>query len=243
MTFSDMMSKISSREDIDTVENTISIYGEWCGRKIAKGVAISDLSHRSFFIFGIKVTPHDNSDAYWVDYTHLKKEVDHIYNIDNYSTYEVEIDFNKPQLIQNTLHDLTMRVEEECPVAKQFGHSGIGEGIVWTGNFKDKNLRFKTKGEKHAKGFQVKKVEKVDNEQIQRINDLVGTLTPAWRLDQMLVGTCDLINGGEIDRKYLGNYVRAIISDIGKEESDVIEDRGFKLKNLTKQISKVAREY
>jgi hypothetical protein len=33
-----------------------------------------------------------------------------------------------PQLVQNTLSELTMAVEEECPVAKAFGFSG-GEAL------------------------------------------------------------------------------------------------------------------
>jgi hypothetical protein len=44
----------------------------------------------------------------------------------------MEIDFNMPQLVQNQLSEITIAVEEECPVAKAFGFSGIGEGIVNT---------------------------------------------------------------------------------------------------------------
>ena len=237
-----MMSMISVKEGIDCTKNTISIYGEWCGGSIQKGVAICNLP-KSFFVFGGKVTPHDESGAYWVDYTYLRDCDNLVYNIDDFPTYEMEIDFNEPQLVQNTLHDLTMEVEKECPVAKHFGHSGIGEGIVWTGEFNGKSLRFKTKGDKHAGASKVKTVKKVDNEKLQKIIDLVDKITPVWRLDQMLTETCDLLNGGQIDRKHLGNYIKAVTADIVKEESDVIAGEGFELKDLTKRISQTAREF
>ena len=51
------------------------------------------------------------------------------------------------------------------------------------------------------------------------------------------------MNGGQIDRKHLGNYIRAVIADIVKEESDVIAGEGFELKDLTKRISQTAREF
>jgi hypothetical protein len=36
---------------------TITIYGEWCGGNIQKGVGITNLE-KSFFIFGVKITPN-----------------------------------------------------------------------------------------------------------------------------------------------------------------------------------------
>merc|ERR1712224_947897 len=83
----------------------------------------------------------------------------------------------------------------------------------------------------------------VDSKRAQQIIDLVDTITPAWRLEQMLVETCNLINGGKIDRKiHLGHYVRAVVTDIQKEELDVIRSKEFELKDLTKRISEVAKE-
>ena len=127
-TFNDMIDKVFSTNNLDTVENTVSIYGEWCGKGIQKGVGISEID-KSFFIFGVKITPHDESKpAYWVDYTYLRDESNNIYNINDYETYEVVVDFNEPKLVQNNLNELTLSVEEECPVAKAFGLS------VWENN-------------------------------------------------------------------------------------------------------------
>ena len=74
-----------------------------------------------------------------------------IYFINRFPTFEVEIDFNRPELIQNTLVDLTIQVENECPVAKVFGFDNtVGEGIVWYNH--EHGLRFKVKGELHVSG-------------------------------------------------------------------------------------------
>jgi hypothetical protein len=49
-----------------------------------------------------------------------------------------------PQLVQNTLSELTMAVEEECPVAKAFGFQVLVK-IVWSVNVNGTIHRFKVK--------------------------------------------------------------------------------------------------
>lgn len=132
---------VAVNNDIDMHKNTITIYGEWAGGNIQKGVGICNLP-KSFFIFGVKITPHTETEeelkknpAYWVDYSYLKNNDVRIYNIDDYPTYSIDIDFNMPQLVQNQLSELTIAVEEECPVAKAFGLQ------VWIDNtaYEDEN--------------------------------------------------------------------------------------------------------
>ena len=111
---------VAVNNDIDMHKNTITIYGEWAGGNIQKGVGICNLP-KSFFIFGVKITPHTETEeelrekpAYWVDYSYLKNNDVRIYNIDDYPTYLIDIDFNMPQLVQNQLSELTIAVEDEC---------------------------------------------------------------------------------------------------------------------------------
>jgi hypothetical protein len=92
---------------------------------------------------------------------------------------------------------MTNEVENECPVAKQFGVSGIGEGIVFSHMTPDGVVyRFKSKGEKHSKGPKIKKLKTVDDEKENKIIDVVNQVTPSWRLEQMMDKTFDLMNGG-----------------------------------------------
>lgn len=140
----DLFKKIVERNNIDLNANTISIYGEWGGGSIQKGVGISNIE-KSFFIFGVKISPIvDVSDieavrknpAYWVDYTNLSNNDNRIFNVSDFKTYEIEIDFNTPQLSQNKLSELTLEVEEECPVAKAFFDSVMNENIAYEENGK-----------------------------------------------------------------------------------------------------------
>jgi len=135
--FYGLMLHVAEKENINRNNNTISIYGEWAGGNIQKGVGISNLP-KSFFIFGVKITPHTETEeelkanpAYWVDSTYLRAPEVKIYNIDDYETYSIDIDFNMPQLIQNQLSELTIAVEEECPVAKAFGFSVLENNTAY----------------------------------------------------------------------------------------------------------------
>ncbi len=135
--FSGLLSKVMIKENLDYDNNTVTIYGEWCGGNIQKGVGITNLP-KSFFIFGVKVTPHTTTEeelktnpAYWVDYDYLESPENNIFNIDHFQTWEMDIDFNMPQLVQNKLSELTIAVEDECPVAKAFGFSVLENNTAY----------------------------------------------------------------------------------------------------------------
>jgi hypothetical protein len=247
--FMAFMNIVHLNEKLDTSKNTVTIYGEWCGGNIQKGVGITNLP-KSFFIFGVKVTPHTETEeelkanpAYWVDYSYLKHPERRIYNIDDYPTYSIDIDFNMPALVQNQLSELTIAVEEECPVAKAFGFSGIGEGIVWSCEVKGVTHRFKCKGELHAGKSKVKTLNKVDDVKIRLVMEIAEKVTPTWRLSQMLEQACDFMNGGTIDRSKLGEYIRLVINDVIKEEIDILSEAGLEPKDINKYISEIARRY
>ena len=243
--FEEIIKDISMNNDIDLNENTITVYGEWCGGNIQKNVAINGLD-KMFLLFGIKVTPFDTEEtSYWIDskgYEYFPDET-RIYNIENFGTFKVDVDLNNPKMSQNKIHDLTEFVEDECPIGKYFGISGTGEGIVWVAEYNGDRYRFKSKGEKHAGKSKVKTIKKVDNERLQLIIDTADKVTPVWRLEQMLEETCDFMNGGEMDRSKLGDFIRLVINDIMKEDLHIINDAGLEPKDINKRVSEVARMY
>jgi hypothetical protein len=243
--FKELISKLANQHDIDLTNNTISLGMEWVGKGIQRGVSIS-LMDKSAFIFGqAKVTPfNEELPAYWIGTNKIDSIDDKIYNIENFKTYSIEVDFNQPLLAQNKIIDMTIEVENECPVAKEFGHLGIGEGIVFTHLNEDGTRHiFKSKGEKHAGVSKVKTLKKVDDVKINKTIEVAEKVTPNWRLEQMMTETCDLINGGSVDRSKLGNYIRAVISDVMKEDLVVITDAGLEPSDVNKYISKIARDY
>ena len=245
-----MFHDIAINNNIDMHKNTITIYGEWCGGSIQKGVGICNLP-KSFFIFGIKITPHISNEeelkentAYWVNSSYLRNIDKNIYNIEDYTTYSIDIDFNMPQLVQNELSELTISVENECPVAKAFGFPNtIGEGIVWIADFKDNIYRFKCKGELHAGKSKVKTIKKVDDEKIKKTLEMAEKVTPTWRLSQMLESACDFMNGGTLERNKLGEYIKLVMKDIMKEDLDLIIESGLEPKDISKYVSEISKRY
>lgn len=217
-------------DDID-FENHIAIYGEWCGGSIQKGVALNQLP-KMFVIFGVKV------DDKWIDIVRHDNEQG-IYHIEQFPTFMVDIDFNNPELIQNTLLELTMKVEELCPVGKQLGVEGIGEGIVFT-SIDNPDLKFKSKGEKHSVS-KVKVLNSINEEEVNSINEFVEYSVTENRLKQGLDYMKE--NNIELSQKSTGEYIRWIVNDIIKEELDVIVANTIDLKKANAKISQKAREF
>ena len=228
---------LSSYLDADS-DNTVTVYGEWVGQRIQKGVAISNLE-KSLFVFGIKVSNEDESiNSYWIDSADFKIPTIRIYNIEDYLTFDLELDLNNPQLIQNELADITNKIEEECPVAKEFGFSGIGEGVVWTINFKNNVYRFKVKGTKHSVS-KVKTLASVDVEKLNSINEFVDYSVTKNRVDQ---GLRVVFGETDLDVKKMGEFIKWIKNDIISEEMDTLVENKLEPKDVAKSISTKARE-
>ena len=139
-------------------------------------------------------------------------------------------------------------VEKECPVGKYFGVSGIGEGIV-ASHYDKNDVRvhiFKAKGNLHSakSGGKVKTLKPVDEAHEQLKRDFVNNhACPEWRLDQMYNETFDVINGGMGNIRKTGDYIKAVISDCMKEETDILVEMKLEPKEVNSLISKVAKEY
>lgn len=243
--FKKFVEQINSHNLFDLRHNTVTIYGEWCGGNIQKGVGISNLP-KSFFIFGVKVTPHTETEeelkanpAYWIPSHYLKSPDDNIFNIEDFQTFSIDIDFNMPQLVQNKLSELTIAVEDECPVAKSFGFSGIGEGIVWSCEYQGVVHRFKVKGEKHSSS-KVKTLANVDVEKIESIQKFVEYAVTESRFKQALENVFP--NEEPIDTKKLGDVIRWVVNDVVKEEMDTMVENKIEPKDVNKYLSTKVRE-
>jgi len=241
--FLDLIAQVRDTEgDNITEDDSVLIFGEWAGGNIQKGVAITGIE-KSFFIFDVKIVPYDGSESYYVEFDYLKDVDNRIYNISDYLSYHITIDFNRPDLAQEEMAKITDAVEKLCPVGKAFDKEGIGEGVVWSTTYNGSKLRFKVKGEKHAGASKVKTLKPVDSERISRIHDLVNTIVTGGRLEQMFNLACDTINGGLPERKFLGDYIRMVIKDTMEEDIVAITEAGFEPKEINKYISEVARAY
>lgn len=225
------------QKDLETLfkpfyfKDYVAIYGEWCGGSIQKGVALNKLP-KMFIIFGIKV------DGEWVQLREsIQDNSQNIYNILQFPTYKVDIDFNEPEAVQNYLIERTLEVEECCPVGKFFGVEGIGEGIVFTCD-SNPNYKFKSKGEKHSV-TKVKKLNPVDTEQMDNIKDFVESTVTENRLQQGLEYLKE--NFIEPEPKSTGAFLSWVVKDVLKEEGDTLQDSGFNEKLVKNAIVAKAR--
>lgn len=203
-----------------------AVYGEWCGGNIQKGVAINGLP-KMFVIFGVK------ADDIWIELpSYLYDNQNNIYNILQFPTYEVDIDFNSPEVVQNRLIEMTIAVEECCPVGKFFGKEGVGEGIVFTAEI-DQDLKFKSKGEKHSV-TKVKKLNPIDTEVMKSINEFVEYAVTENRLEQGI--TFFKENNIGVESKNTGQFLSWVVRDVLKEENDAIINNNIDEKKVKNAI-------
>lgn len=221
-------------------DDGIVIFGEWAGNGIQKGVAISDIE-KSLFIFDVKIVPDNGDNPYYVKSDYLRDNANKIYNVEDFLSYTIDIDFNDPNASQNELIDITQKIEDLCPVGKNFDVEGVGEGCVWTAHWKGNKYRFKVKGDKHAGKSKVKVLSPVDEAKLSLVKQTAYLVTPVWRLNQFFNEVTK--NGEEVDRKYIGDFIRAVIKDVMEEDADIIADAGLTPKEVNPSVSKIAKDY
>jgi len=246
------------RDNVASDDRDLIIYGEWCGRGIQKGVGISNLP-KMFVIFQVGFV----NDEY-IENVEEDEDVENVikwsirekmtvsnlpqgfYNIYDFPYFEVEIDFNSPESLNNDIIEMTMSVENECPVYKQLtNETGIGEGIVWT-PYKssidnvlfDSDMMFKTKGEKHS-ATKVKTLAPVDVERVESINEFIDSTVTETRINQAIEYIVEM--GLEPSEKTTGDVIRWINGDIWKEEADTIKANGFDRKEIGSPIARKAK--
>ena len=218
-------------EDIEFDEQVV-IFGEWCGAGVQSGVALAQVP-RIFVIFACQV------DGQWIHYSRSFPDQG-IYNILDFPTFEMDIDFEHPELSQNLLGELTVAVEEECPVGKHFGVSGVGEGIVWTADYNGHHYTFKVKGEKHSSS-KVKTLASVDVDSIQAVSDFVDSVLTESRLNQGIEFLKS--DGKPVNQTSTGDFLRWVVNDVIKEETDTIIVNQLDYKKINSTVSNKARQW
>jgi len=237
-----LIERVYDAHGLQPADVTVVIYGEWAGKGIhgVNDVAIGTLE-KAFYIFGVMIAKPEDPEftAYWVDCTGLSDKENRIFNINDYDRYAIEIDFANPDFARARLEEITASVERECPVAKAFGVSGVGEGVVWTGEHGGIVYRFKVKGEKHQIA-KTREIAPVDVEKLGSYREFVEyAVTPA-RLNQAIEKVCGGVDG--IDIRQMGAVIRWMIDDVQKEETDTLVANSLSLADVSKYITARTRE-
>jgi len=232
-------------KDIDAffAYDTIIVYGEWAGGNIQKGVGLCETS-KAFYPFYLeylkdgeaveRVTfPNGRLQGNWLYNSEVR-----VFSITAFDVYSVNIDFNCPELVQNILAEITEAVENECPVAKYFGVSGIGEGVVWTAEWNNQVLRFKVKGEKHSSS-KVKTLASVDVEKVGSAVEFADSVVTDSRFNQAIE---NVFNSESVDIKKLGEVIKWVMNDVLKEEVDTMAANNLEPKDVGKYISQKVKE-
>lgn len=217
--------------------DSIIIYGELAGKGIQNKVAVSQID-RFFAPFSIVGVNKDTVDE--LDVKLSINESIRFYPVETFGVYNVQLDLDNVHLAQQEIKDLTISIENECPVGKYFGVSGTGEGIVFTDE--TKQYSFKSKGEKHSVS-KVKVIANVDIEKINKIKDFIDYSVTENRLNQGIEYLKEM--NKELDISNMGDFLRWLANDVLKEEQDVITENGLDndLKAIMKSVSSKGRKW
>jgi hypothetical protein len=225
----------------------IAIYGEWCGQGIQKGVAIAQLTKR-FVVFGIRCLDPSDGSSKWLDLETLGDLLDrpdlNIYNICHFPTFQLEIDFGCPESSQPELERRTLEVSQECPVAREFGVSGPGEGIVWSpidvNHPHYRSYLFKTKGEQYQPTSH-SKIASANPERVKTVGDFVDRTVTDIRCRQGL----EYLEEQKMDltKRNIARFVEWVRNDILKEERDILEESGLEERDVKGPINKKASSW
>ena len=224
-------------------DNPVAIYGEWCGSNIQGGVGLSELASKMFVIFAVRIGAEDETRWLELDPS-LSDPENGIYNILDYPYWDMTVDFEQPAFARNIMVDLTLSVEEECPVAKAHGvEKGTGEGVVWKcveSGFEDSGFWFKVKGEKHSVS-KVKTLSPVDPEMMKNAQEFVESNVTENRCLQGIQTLQEM--GAELSMKSTGIFLKWIFEDIISEEKDTLTASSLDAKTVSKPISEKARKW
>ena len=209
-------------------DEVVTVFGEWCGGNIQKGVALSQLS-KMFVVFDIKV-----GDYYYLPYEVVLVDMPlNVKSVYDFPTYSVDVDFSNPEGCVGTLQEITVGVEEECPVGKFFGVSGVGEGVVWKSSGTMPRQVFKVKGEKHS----VTKVKKLTSSSVENMEGIKEFVQYALTEQRLLQGIGEVFGDQTPDISNLGDFIKWVKGDIFSEEMDTLISSGIEPKHVVKSLS------
>lgn len=230
---------------------SVALFAEWSGKGIQKGVAVGEVD-KFMAIFGACAKgPEDGDSREWfnmAEFDRLPASPEHrIYNLlqPEFKPLETKINFNKPELAQNFLVEATNEVERECPIGKFFGISGIGEGRVWscvTPGWTDPGYWMKVKGTAHSVS-RVKTLAEVDVEKVASLYEFADKVCTRPRLEQGIQWLQENGNEKRLTQRSTGEFIRWVVGDIVKEESDTMVVSNLTPTEVGKACGKHAQKF
>jgi hypothetical protein len=227
----------------------VTLFGEWIGPGVQKGVAIAQLPARQWVLFAAAATGLGTPVYLDLDTCGRPCAPDAgIHNVLEAEHVTISIDLTSPascSAAMDTINAATERVENACPWAARFGLEGIGEGLVWTpaGGYDDPGLCFKSKGVKHKgehKGPRASAPARMTAEQFATIDAFVAARVDGERVAQGIDHVREL--GKPIDMTSTGAFLVWISGDIFAECQAEILAMGVDTARLHKAITAAAAQ-
>lgn len=221
------------------------IFGEWAGPGVQKTDAVCMIPEKHFFVFSIYYPDRDE----WV--VEPNSIIPHLALFEDGSTrmkvlpwaFEMrEVDFRYQDNCQAFIDFLTDEVDKigECDpyIKKQFGIEGPGEGLVLYPMEQGGKFMFKVKTVAHSVQKN-KKRNHVAPEKPEGVEEFLDMFLTVPRFEQMLNEHLD----GEADRKKLGLFLKAVMSDVHKESVNELEASGLEWKEVTRYAPARIKEW
>jgi hypothetical protein len=240
--FRERFLELNPGEKIDD-EFPLIIAGEWIGPGVQKSVAIEKLPKKYFAILSISI---NNAWLPNEGYGDISNESVGIYNISRGGTFSEILDVNDTEAFMERAMALTLAVEKECPFAKSFGLSGVGEGIVWKAAHPlGSSSRFwmKTKGPLHrvVDRDSLKKAVTARGDNKTKAKAFAEAAVTVQRLEQ----AWDYLVEMEVARNKqgLGDFMRWLNNDVEVEEKKAIADLNVNKHTLRKEMQFLGKAY
>lgn len=245
----------------------IVVFGEWCGKGVQKGVAISQIDEKIFAIFAIQlgdslicVEPEMISLALSIPSLKLPKNV-HVLPWFDFAASDgdnknvINIDYLDKEIMVSEIErveSLVTQIDGSDPWVKEvFKVDGHGEGLVWypvSLADKDSNVdrnslsgyMFKTKGEKH-KVVKTRELVPIDPEVVANVDAFVEMFVTEARLEQ---GAREVARGELVfEHRLIGPFIGWFGKDVNKESEAELEASGLVWKQVAKAVTNKARSW
>ena len=238
----DLFDQLANNYNISTEFDTIVIDCEWAGGNIQKGNAACSGTDKGAYIFDhFRVVDNNTSKTQYKPTEGLNiPSGKSVYLMSSFGRYNVVLDFNDPIRCETQLSELVDNIEANSPIANYFDKpNNVGEGIYFTSVLNGDFIRLKAKGTKHGGKPKQPRTPKVTAtpEEVKHLEELADKVTPEWRLTQAITET------KATERKHLGEVIKWVITDIAKEEEPALIAYQVELKNLSRYISSIVKDY
>ena len=223
-----------------------TIYGEWCGKGIQKRCSVSKCD-RMFVVFSMTTAGKKYSDPELI-LNGLGPLPETVHVLPWYGE-SITVDYGSQESIDfavNLMCDYVAHVEKCDPwVESNFGHKGIGEGLVYYPinadyeNLPDGiDLMFKAKGEEHKNVIQLKPVIS-DPEKVANVDAFCDKFVTENRLSQGLTELGITVPS----TKDTGAFLKWFGNDVKSESADELEVSGLTWSDVSKKVSTNARNW